>query len=535
MLPRFRRSVRFLLAGLAGWALALPRASAEEQPLRQMIDTAIRAAWQREKLTPAAPASDAEFLRRIYLDLTGTIPSYDEAKSFLADTDPERRARLIDRLLADPRFASHQADVWDLAFFGRHPQPYDLFRKREGFKKWIADQFARNEPYDRWVRQLLLAEPPETSLFYVQYRNQPEEAATGVSRIFLGTQVQCARCHDHPFEKWTQRDFYGMAAFFVRLTVVDKGGTTTDKRFLIGEKNTGEVLFTGAVKDQKPGQKGEPIKARFLGGEMLDEPALPKDFKEPVAKGKQPPPKPAFSRKEKLAEWVTAPDNPYFASAVANRVWAQFLGRGLVDPVDDLSTKNPPSHPELLDALTEQLKAQHFDLRWFIRELVNSETYQLSSTGPSTEATSRWYERARVRPLSAEELMASFRMATGYDRAARLPNALEEYMIRTFGEPTDGRGRFQGSLAEHLLLNNSSELKQMIQRRKGNTADQLLGVGGSWEEKVDRLFLTVLSRPPRYAERERFVQYVNLGPKADALLEEAIWVLINCAEFRFNH
>jgi hypothetical protein len=535
-------TLRVTLITLLGWTFSAQALPAADKPLRQFIDAEVRAAWQREKITPAPRADDAAFLRRIYLDLVGTVPSLDETRPFLQDADPGKRAKLIDRLLDDPRFAVHQADVWDLVLFGRNPPNPDATLKRDGFKKWLTEKFARNEPYDRWVRELLVAEQDGPALYYVMFRNQPEEAAVAVTRLFLGTQLQCARCHDHPFENWTQRDFYGMAAFFARLVVVDSAGADGKRRVVIGEKSTGDVFFTGAVATQKPGQKGEPIRARFLGGPVLEEPPLPKGFKEPAPQGNKPLARPLFSRKEKLAAWVVAADNPYFARAAANRVWAQFLGRGLVHPVDDLSVKHPPSHPELLDALTRELVAHHFDLKWLIRELINSESYQLAATGPATEAAPGWFERARVRPLSAEELLAAFCVATGFSvpgkkpQESPAPSDLAMWMPLYFGDPTDGRGNFQASLKEHLFLNNSEHLQRLIQRRKGNLADTLLSSKASWEERVDQLFLAVLTRLPRPEERRRFVTYLTADPKtADALMAEAIWTLLNCSEFRFNH
>jgi hypothetical protein len=523
---------RFLLTALTLLATAAP-APAQEQPLRQVIDAEVRAAWQREKVVPAARSADATFLRRIYLDLLGTIPTHDEAKRFLADTDPNKRERLIDNLLADPRFATHQADVWDLTLFGRR-QP-DYLSKRGEFKKWLADQIAAGVPYDRWVRELLRGEQPGSEMFLAQFRNQPEDATVAVTRIFLGTQLQCARCHDHPFENRTQREFYGMAGFFVRLVVLDNGGAK--KRYRIAEKGSGEVLFTGSVKEQRPGQKGVPVPPRFLGGPDLDEPPTPKGFKEPPLKGNMAPPKPAFSRKEKLAAWLTTADNPYFARAAANRLWAQLMGRGLVDPVDDLSETKKGSHPALLEALTRHLIATKFDLKAFFRELANSETYQLACTGEVTEALPFWFERARVRPLSAEELLAAVRTASGFDAVkGKLMSGENEYFLRYFGEPVDGQGAFQGNLAEHLFLNNSSQLRGLIQARKGNLADSLATSKAPWEERVDRLFLSVLSRPPSAAERQRFVRHLSSDPRATpALVEEAIWVLLSCSEFRFNH
>jgi hypothetical protein len=526
-----------LLALSLSLLAALP-SRADEKPLRQIIDAEVKAAWQREKITPAGKSDDATFLRRVYLDLLGTVPSYDDTIAFAEDSSSGKREALIDKLLADPRFARAQADVWDLAFFGRKPGGSDLLHRREPFKKWLADKFEKNVPYDQWVRDLLLAEEEGSQTYLAQFRGTPEEATVQVSRMFLGTQLQCARCHDHPFDKWTQKDFFGMAGFFVRV-VVSEGGSGANRKFLVGEKNFGEVLFTGPVKDQKPGQKGEPVKPKFLGGEELKEPPAPKDAKNVQPKEGEKLPQPAFSRKEKIAAWVTASENPYFATAVANRVWAQFLGRGLVHPVDDLGEKNRPSHPELLQALADGLKAHKFDLKWFIRELVNSETYQQAATGPAKDALPKWYERARVRPLSAEELMAAFRQATMYDAgdpATRTKplNTGEEYFRIYFGEPTDGLGEFQGSISEHLFLNNG-HVWQIIRRKKGNLAETLIASKEPTEQKVERLFLTVLSRKPKDAERAKFVQFLEADKKSEGLVEEAIWVLLNSAEFRFNH
>lgn len=248
------------------------------QSLRATIDREIQSAWKHEKLTPAPKSTDSEFLRRLYLDLVGTVPTLEETKAFLADSDPNKRAKLIDRLLEDPRFGAQQAHFWDLVLFGRSPGNIDATRKREGFKTWMAEKFQKNVPFDQIARAVLQGDEEGSELYLVQYRNAPEEATVGVSKVFLGTQLQCARCHDHPFENWTQRDFYGMAGFMVRLVVLDNGGTPQQKKFKIGEKSTGEVLFTGSVKEQRPGQKGEPVKPRFLGGDELKEPALPKDL-----------------------------------------------------------------------------------------------------------------------------------------------------------------------------------------------------------------------------------------------------------------
>jgi len=524
--------LRCLTVAILG-LIALPLV-ADETPLRQRIDVEVRAALDREKIVPAPNADEPEFLRRIFLDLVGVIPTYDEATAYLDDADPKKRDKLIDKLLADPRFAAQQAHVWDMALFGRRPGNIDATRKRDGFKAWLADQFAKGVPFDRVAADLLKGEADGSELFLVQFRNQPEEATVAISRIFLGTQLQCARCHDHPYEKWTQKDFYGMAGFLVRTVVAEKGSGNA-KKYAVGEKSSGDVLFSGSAKDQAPGKKGEPVKPKFLGGAVLDEPETPKDAKAPALKDGELPPKPAFSRKAKLAEWVATKDNPWFAKALVNRVWGQLMGRGFVHPVDDLADVHEPSHPALFDALVAGLVARNFDLKWIVREVVSSEAYQRSSKGPGKEASPVWYERARVRPLSAEELTACLRVVGSYTEKA-LPSSMEEYMLRYFGEPTNGQGDFQGSLGEHLFWNNAGQIRQVVAARKGNLAEALANTKTPLDERVDRLFLTVLSRKPTAREREVVTKhFATPGAKVEALVEEAIWTLLNTAEFRFNH
>ncbi|HLF95076.1 MAG TPA: DUF1549 and DUF1553 domain-containing protein [Planctomycetota bacterium] len=529
----------FVLAMLAGLA-----AAPDKTPLRGVIDREVRAEWERQKLSPAPLCDDAAFHRRVHLDLVGSIPTYEETVAFLKDGGAGRRAALVDRLLEDPRYPVHQAAQWDLVFFGRNPASSEV-RKRESFQKWLAERFAKNVPYDAWVRDLILAEgntfEQGAPTFLYQFRGQALETAEAVSKIILGTQIRCARCHDHPSDTWTQKDFYGFAAFFARLTVIDGGGSEGKKKYFLGEKSTGEIMFTGPAKDAKPGQKGEPITAKYLRGPALEEPALPKDFKEPDFRSlKTAPPRPRFSRKERAAAWITSPENPFFTRAVVNRVWAQLFGRGFVNPVDDLREDRPGSHPELMKAMAAGLAARKFDLKWLLREIVLSETYQRASTGETADAKGG-YDRFQLRALGAEEMIAALRTATGFDGAAKadpkaqLPGAFGEYVVRHMGNLTDGRGDFQGSVSERLFMNNSSQVRQLIQRRKGNLMDAVLGSSEPWEARVDRMFLTILNRPPASAERERFVKHLASAPKPDPLVEEAIWVLLNSAEFRFNH
>jgi hypothetical protein len=547
-------AARLLLTPSSLWA--------SDEPLREVIDREVSAAWEREKVVQAPRANDAEFLRRVSLDLVGVIPTCDETVAFLADASMDKRQKLIDRLLDDPRYAQHQADLWDLILFGRNPPGYNTDR-RDGIQRWLREQFAANRSYDEWVRELLKAEgnsaeqgPP---LYFAQYRNQPEDLNEVVTQTFLGVQLQCARCHDHPFEEWTQLDFYGMAAFFARLQVVDLGEKDKLPAMAIGEKSTGDVLFTGPAKNQQPGKKGDPVKAKFLLGEELVEPPLPEGFKEPERKGKEPPQPPVFSRKDQLAEWITRADNPYFARAIANRIWAQYLGRGIVHPVDNMSPSNEPSHPQLLEALTKWLVENKFDLKAYTRELVSSRVYQLSSAGQerlvvepvnrgdhaATDAPAipTWFEYARTRPLSAEELIESWRVATGF---AVLEAAKEEkkregryrpldgYMLRFFGQPNNGTGDFQGGVAEHLYMNNGP-LGNLIVSGPGSLLEWVLKNDVALDERIDRLFLQILSRPPSVEERTKLTELLGDEKQPEERWRDAVWALMTCSEFRFNH
>ncbi len=528
--------------------VSLTSVASAELPLRDVIDNEVRAAWQREKITPAGPANDAEFLRRVSLDIVGVIPTHDETVAFLKDSSPDKRRQLIDRLLDDPRYARHMAELWDVLLFTRNP-PGSETEKRDGLQTWLRQRFTENAPYDKLVRELLKAEgnsveqgPP---LYFVQYRQRPEDMTEAVTQTFLGVQLQCARCHNHPFEPWTQHDFYGMAAFLARVQIVSVGKADNQSKLMVAEKSTGDILFTGSVKDAKPGQKGDPVAPKFLTGDPLVEPPLPDGFKE-VTKFEEnkPPPAPTFSRKDQLAEWITRADNPYFARATANRLWSQFLGRGLVHPVDNLSDANKPSHPELLATLARELAAHQFDLKWFIRELCNSQTYQLSSAGPESDPLPRWFQQARVRPLSAEEMIDSWRVATRFETSLKPDASKKEgrfspidggYMIRFFGQPNTGTGDFQGGLHEHLFLSNGP-VSQLIVTSPDSLYDSLVKSTAPWTERLDRLFLSLLNRPPTDEERQKFSEFFSVDDKMNAeRLRDAIWALMTCSEFRFNH
>ena len=514
--------------------------------LSATIDREIKAGWSKEKITPPGRSSDAVFLRRIYIDLVGMIPGYEETTTFLADTDPEKRAKLIDRLLVDPRYGRQQAQVFDIAMLTRDHKLVEGtvgYRNRGRFREWLAKQFATNEPYDRIAAKILQAEEDGSQLYFAVYANTDEMVAA-VSRFFLGTQIQCAKCHNHPFETWTQKDYHGMAGFFARTVSVEVPGkpeitNQKGKQYLVGEKAVGEALFSLEKIDPKTKKKETiPIPPKFLLGDALKEPEPPKDYVEPKLKPGEVPPKPAFSRRQKFIEWMIGKDNPFFAKAAANRVWAQFMGRGFVHPVDDFGSSSTPSHPELLKAIETELVAHKFDLNWLVREIVNSHAYQAADLGDVKDALPKFFERAPVRPLSVEELTASLQIAMGLGLDAALKTEPNKDILQHLGKPTDGQGRFQGSLTEHLFFHNGDGFRGMCRPNKGNLAEKLLTGTENWSQKVERMFLSILSRPPAGDEREQFVQYLGADgndPKLAAQrIEDAIWVLVSSSEFRFN-
>ena len=538
-------AIRILLSVLIVSAFLHP-AKADDERLRDTIDREIKATWTKEKIAAPAQSSDTVFLRRVYLDLVGMIPTYEEATAFLKDTDPKKREKRIDKLLADPRFARQQSHAWDLGMLGRNAKLVEGtigHRNRERFRQWLAKQFEANESWDRIAAKILRAEEDGSQLFFA-VNSGTDETVTAVSRFFLATQIQCAKCHDHPFEPWTQRDYHGMSGFFVRTVVVEVPGkpevtNQKGKQYLVGEKATGEALFATEEIDPKTKKKQTiPIKPKFLSGAALTEPEAPKDYVEPKLKPGEVPPKPAFSRREKFVEWMTAKDNPYFARASVNRVWAQFMGRGFVHPVDDFNSQNTPSNPELLKAIEKEFVAHKFDMKWLMREIVTSEAYQATDLGPVTDAMPKHYERARIRPLSVEELTASLHVATGLGLDSALKAEPSAQMLQYLGQPTDGQGRFQGSLSEHLFLHNGDQFRGLCRPNKGNLPEKLLTGSEDWNAKVERLFLSVLSRPPTNEEKDRFVKYLSTDTKDAKLaaqrMEDVMWVLVSCSEFRFN-
>ena len=356
----------------------LPESKYAQLPVNNFIDEIAYAQFKRLGLFPSEPCADSEFLRRASLDVIGALPSPDEARAFLVDTAPDKRAKLIDRLLAHPFYADFWANKWA-----------DLLRPnsdRVGVKsvyvldQWLREKFRANEPYDQFVRAIVLAEGNthrDGPTVIYRDRREPADLTTMFSQLFLGVRLDCAKCHHHPNEKWSQDDFYQMAAFFGPLKQKGAGISTP-----ISGGN--ETFYFGGVRMVRHPVTGELLEPKAPDGPLV---------KTPVT----------VDPRRALADWMTDPKNPFFSRAIANRIWAAFFGRGIVDPVDDFRISNPPSNPALLDALAQEVVKEKFDLKALMRTILRSHLYQLSSVpNEFNKADTRNYSRSYRRRLPAE-------------------------------------------------------------------------------------------------------------------------------------
>lgn len=484
------------------------------------IDELIAARWKKLGVEPAGPADDAEFLRRAHLDLTGVIPRVAEVRAFLADTRPDKRARLVDALLASPGHATHMANTWRnivLPSGGSDPEQLNAV---VGLQNWFRNQFVENARYDRMVSDFLQATAGDEAgpaLFYTALELKPERVAADTSRIFLGLQISCAECHNHPFDKWTQQDFWGYAAFFAQLQRPQNRGRET---FRLVDATKGEVKLPGTddiVPPTYPG--GTPAAADDLG-----------------------------SRRGQLAIWMGSRDNPFLGKAAVNRVWAQLFGRGIVEPVDDLGKHNPPSHPQLFEELTRYFVRTGFDLRELQRTLAATRAYQLASSHPASEPPPpEAFAHMAIKTLTPEQLYDSLSRSMsrtgatnmmGQPTSVRLLDQRRQAFIARMNSASRSPLDYQSGIPQALTLMNGGEIGEATSLDRGSLLAALEAPLFTDEERVETLFLATLSRRPDDAQREKFVAYVKYGgPTADRrqALGDVLWALLNSAEFGLNH
>lgn len=512
---RFLQSQLLLLATLPipSQVVAEPPAKQRDsQQLARLIDQEVHSQLKAKDLHAADPASDAEFLRRVFLDLHGAIPALDQVEAFLNDTDPNKRARLIDALLADEQYGRNFGEIWFRALVPAN-QPRDDNSPPELFHAWLIKSFNANKPWDRMTYALLTAtattrkevpDNPAVIWYMVDSTKTLEvtDATDRVSQLFLGIRMNCAQCHNHPFVDLKRRDYWGMAAFFTKITRRPGFGLfeTSDDRMKVKLPESAQV-----------------VPARFLGG---DEPKLdPNEPARPV-----------------LAKWVTAPDNPYFARATVNRIWAHLFGRGIVHPFDDMHEKNVPSHPELLQILTEEFVASGYDVKHLIRAICQSAAYQRSSVPhDSTLGEPQWLAHRPVRLLTPWQLYDSLARLTLMPSSA----ANDEKSRRKYTETRGKFIRFFNTNDETDPFAYERGIPQALQMLNATRFEGLLGeVVGSAKtpsDVIDRLYFRVLARRPAPAESARMLAHVKTATRPEDGYADVLWVLLQSSEFTTNH
>ena len=499
------------------------------------IDDNVKARWQKLNLRPAPLCTDSEFVRRAFIDAIGTLPPSDFVEAFVASTEPQKRERLIDELLGltgDPardRYVNEWSAYWSLKWG-------DLLRNNRtdvglggmwSLYNWTRQALRENMPVDQFVRALITAEGSiyqnGTANFY-KIAQKPDDLAETTAQVFLGVRLQCARCHQHPFEVYSQADFYGLAAFFTRV-----GTKPTNDFGPLGGDTVVKINATGSIRHPRTGQEMQPTP---LLGTPID-PASVRDLRRP------------------LAEWLTSPQNTLFSRNIANRFWAYFMGSGLVDPIDDLRATNPPSNPELLDALAADLVAQRFDLRRLMRSIMVSKTYQLSSTAlPENVADTRFYTQYNLKRLPAEVLLDAVSTLTDTrekfpgvplgTRAIELPDPnFASYFLDTLGRPQraiacECERTGDPNLAQVLQIANGELLHRKLAEKTGRVA-RMLRDNTPDDVAIRELYLVAFSRPPLDEELTDARAIIALAPERREGLEDLVWALCNSREFLMNH
>jgi len=509
-----------------------PEVSGDEDEIDRLVGKKLK----QLRILPSGRCGDEEFIRRVTIDITGRLPSEQELEHFVANSSENKRAELIDRLLERKEFS----EIWAMKFAQllMIKSNNDVsYKSAFLYANWLTDKFARKVPIDKMVRELLTATggtftSPATNFYEVE--RDTLKTAENVAQVFMGIRTQCAQCHNHPFDRWTQNDYYGFASFFSQ---VGRKQAEDYREKIVFNRFSGEVNHPLTRK---------PLPPKFLGGEA------------PETKGKD--------RREVLAIWLTDAENPFFASSIANRVWAHFMGAGLVDPVDDIRISNPPSNPELFDALGNKLVAYDFELSSLVREICNSDAYQRTSeTNESNAHDTRNYAHAVVRRIPAENLLDCIVQVTeSPDKFRGLPigasavqiadGATSNYFLDAFGRSPrttvcECEASTSPSLSQALHLLNGSSISNKINQGKVVqrwVQDDKL----SAEQVIDRIYARCLSRHPTTEEREQLIASV-LNPAEDDSTEkdakkekgddpiprltDIFWAVLNSREFAFNH
>ncbi len=559
MLSRNDLAVRMVIWLLAGWAVAHGdiRCLQAQIPLRQTVDEHISAGWKTRGVTPAEVCSDAEFLRRVTLDLSGTIPTTAAARAFLNDPASDKREKLVGQLLASPEYARHMQLIFDPMLLERQHANYVTEAE---WAEYLRESFATNKPWDQLVRELIGVDGTDPKVrpamrFQLvrtldSYRVlNPNAITRDVGRLFLGINLQCAQCHDHPTIKdYHQADYFGIYAYFNRSSIFM---ATIDGKSVaqFAESAEGSVTFTSVFDKEKKSHTTNP---HLPGRPEITEPTFEKGKEYTVAPATGVRAVPIHSRRTELARSLPAIDNPAFNRNIANRLWFLMLGRGLVHPVDLNHGENPASHPELLEILGQRFAEMRYDIKAFLRELALSRTYQLSSLPApgTTVAPPESFATARLKSIGPEQFAMTMLQATGLTDVQRTAlgdkltaETLYATQQREFGPfitffaspPGQAEGIFQSSLEQGLFLGNGDTIRSWLTRQKGNLIDRLANLPEP-APVAEELYLSVYSRLPNSDENAEVAEYLKdrTSDRVEAL-QELVWSLLTSVEFRFNH
>ncbi len=439
------------------------------------IDERIEETLREQQRSPGPPCDDATFIRRLFLDLTGKNPTAGDVVAFLRDTDPRKRAALIDRLLESPACAVHLANTWsawllpDMQQFGPRQGP-------SGLESWLRNRFAKNLRYDRLVADLLMASGPASTgagEFFTSLEGKPEKIAAKTARIFLGVQLDCAECHDHPFDHWKQRDFWGFAAYFARISA--DGMQAPGRAMEVLDRAEGEVRLPNTEEVVPP----QPLVSTGLSG--LD----------------------SGTRRQQLTLWLTARENPFLARAAVNRCWSILFGRGLIEPIDDMRAIEMASHPELLRELSHEFAVSHYDLRQLLRTLANTRAYQRAtpraSTDEMTPAQPDSYAWMPVKPLTSLQLAACMQQVAR-DVTGEAGQAQADALAQQLGKLRGDSSIATLGIVQALVTLHSPQLEKVHQEDQSRLLQALTAPHLDAEERIGWLFLSTLCRPPRADE-----------------------------------
>ena len=486
------------------------------------IDELVHAKHKKLRITPSGVCDDQTFIRRAYLDITGKLPSPEEVKKFVDDSSGAKRQHLIDDLLGRKEFADLWVMKWAELLQIRSRNDEFSYKAALQYYNWLQDKMLNNVPINKIVQDLLTASGSNlknAAASYYQIERDTLKIAENTAQVFMGMRIQCAQCHNHPFDQWTMDDYYSFASFFPQ---VGRKAGEDPRETIIYDRGDGEVRHPVGNKSLKP---------KFLGGEQ------------PEIKKEQ-------TRREVLAKWIASPENTWFAKNLANIVWAHFMGKGIIDPVDDVRVSNPPSNPELLDALGAKFTEYGYDFKRLVRDICNSRTYQLSTRANDTNAQDdRNFAKASVRRQRAEVLLDCISQVTetkdkfqGLPRGARAVEIADgntsTYFLTAFGRASrqsvcSCEVKTEPNLSQALHLLNGDTVNQKI--REGGLVKKLLKDGKQPPQVIEELYLRCFGRKPTSDEAEKLNKFLVDAKDPEPVLTDLFWALLNSKEFIFNH